>query len=173
MLNAKKLLGVIAAATLVAVGAAVLFPQYVQGAPQVPPSAPVTIVNTVANPVPVAGTMKVAGEVLAQQSGTWSVEVSNFPEPSEVTPIRGGGQSDFMASGASHSYGLKTVASGISIQFSNGARDVIFRNGGQIVARFPGPSTVNLALSRPLEFDAIECGGSGGVCDVGWIGNLP
>lgn len=52
-------------------------------APQVPPSAPVTVVNTPANPVPVtgslgvSGTVSVSGTVPVTQSGTWSVEVAD------------------------------------------------------------------------------------------------
>jgi len=43
-----------------------------------PPSAPVTVVNTTANPVPVAGVVNVSGTptVNAQQSGSWNVGIS-------------------------------------------------------------------------------------------------
>jgi hypothetical protein len=52
------------------------------GAPQVPPSAPVTVVNTPANPVPVtgslgvSGTVSISGTVPVTQSGTWNVGVA-------------------------------------------------------------------------------------------------
>ena len=42
-------------------------------APRVPPSAPVTVVNTAANPVPVTGTVGLTGPVPVLQSGTWTV----------------------------------------------------------------------------------------------------
>jgi hypothetical protein len=49
------------------------------GASQDPPSAPVTVVNTPANPVPVRlqGTGTISGSVNAVQSGSWSVGVTN------------------------------------------------------------------------------------------------
>ena len=40
---------------------------------QVPPSAPVTVVNTADNPVPVSGTVGLSGPVPVLQSGTWTV----------------------------------------------------------------------------------------------------
>jgi len=46
--------------------------------PTAPLSAPVTVVNTTANPVPVAGVVSVSGTstVNAQQSGSWNVGIS-------------------------------------------------------------------------------------------------
>jgi hypothetical protein len=47
-------------------------PAFAQG-PRETPSAPVTVVNSAANPVRVAGSVGVAGAVQAQQSGAWTV----------------------------------------------------------------------------------------------------
>jgi hypothetical protein len=47
-------------------------PAFAQG-PREPPSAPVTVVNTAANPVRVTGSVGVAGAVEARQSGAWTV----------------------------------------------------------------------------------------------------
>ena len=56
------------------------------GAPQVPPSAPVTVVNTPSNPVPVTGSTTVSGSVAASQSGTWTV---NVLDPGTANPFEG------------------------------------------------------------------------------------
>jgi hypothetical protein len=42
-------------------------------------SAPVTVVNTPANPVPVAGSTTVSGSVAATQSGAWNVGITGTP----------------------------------------------------------------------------------------------
>ncbi len=39
-------------------------------------SAPVTVVNTAANPVPVTGSTSVSGTIAATQSGTWNVGIA-------------------------------------------------------------------------------------------------
>ena len=51
---------------------------------------------------------------------------------------------------------------------------------GKFVAHFWGPasaagySIVDLALTRPIEFDQLVCDGSpGGWCNVGWVGAEP
>jgi hypothetical protein len=59
-----------------------LCPTLALAAPQNPPSAPVTVVNTPANPVPVTGSLGVSGAVSISgtvpvtQSGTWNVGVA-------------------------------------------------------------------------------------------------
>jgi hypothetical protein len=71
-------------------------------APQNPPSAPVTVVNTAANPVPVSGSITVTGtsnvnvtnasipvtgSVNASQSGTWNVGITGTPSVSISGPV--------------------------------------------------------------------------------------
>jgi hypothetical protein len=68
----------------IACAIAVLCPSLALGAPQTPPSAPVTVVNTAANPVPITGSTTVSGSVAATQSGTWAVQVVN----PATTPIQ-------------------------------------------------------------------------------------
>jgi len=59
----------------------ILGPTLASGAAQVPPSAPVTVVNTPSNPVPVtgsttvSGSVSISGTVPVTQSGTWNVGV--------------------------------------------------------------------------------------------------
>ena len=67
---------------LIAALVGLLFPALALGAPQNPPSAPVTVVNTEANPVPitgsttVSGAVSISGTVPVTQSGTWNVGVA-------------------------------------------------------------------------------------------------
>jgi hypothetical protein len=174
MYISQRFIGAVAIVTFV-LGAATLFPQLVRGAPQTPPSAPVTVVNTNANPVPVSGALSVGGTVAATQSGEWQVKVTNTPPA--VAPITAGGQSFFLNGGGSHSqFGDVVTASALSITFEGGAHDLILFYQGGIVARFPGfgNNAINLALARPISFDEVSCGGAAaGICDIGWIGNLP
>jgi hypothetical protein len=58
------------------VASAMLWPVVALGAPQVPPSAPVTVVNTPANPVPVTGSLGVSGSVTVNNSASSPVPVS-------------------------------------------------------------------------------------------------
>ncbi len=143
------------------------------------PSAPVQVMNGTSNPVPVTGTVNVnvtnppttqtvSGTVSAAQSGVWSVEVS------PLTPITGGGQKSSVSAGDSIEFGRILEVTALSITFTGGASDVLFWNEQVIVGRFNADaSPINLALSRPIAFDQITCGGSGGVCRVGYIGNIP
>lgn len=65
------------------------------GAPQSPPSAPVTVVNTTANPVPitapqgipVTGNVAVSGSINATQSGTWNVGITGTPKVTIDGPV--------------------------------------------------------------------------------------
>ena len=70
----------------IACALAVLCPTLALGAPQAPPSAPVTVVNTTANPVPITGSTTVSGTIAATQSGTWTVQVVN-PNAAPVQTI--------------------------------------------------------------------------------------
>jgi hypothetical protein len=65
----------------VATGVMLLLPMVAHGAPQTPPSAPVTVVNTTANPIPVTGTVNV-GNLGAT---TLPVSVTNFPATQQVS----------------------------------------------------------------------------------------
>jgi len=65
------------------------------GAAQTPPSGPVTVVNTPANPVPitapqgipVTGNVAVSGSINASQSGTWNVGITGTPKVSIDGPV--------------------------------------------------------------------------------------
>lgn len=58
------------------VASAMLWPVVALGAPQNPPSAPVTVVNTPANPVPVTGSLGVSGSVTVNNSASSPIPVS-------------------------------------------------------------------------------------------------
>src|SRR6476661_4486282 len=58
------------------VASAMLWPVVALGAPQNPPSAPVTVVNTPANPVPVTGSLGVSGSVAVNNSASSPVPVT-------------------------------------------------------------------------------------------------
>ena len=67
---------------IVAIALAVSSPVSAQGGPQTPPSAPVTVVNTTANPVPVSG-----GVTLSNNSATTPVFVQSVGQPVQ-TPFQ-------------------------------------------------------------------------------------
>ena len=87
----KSKWAVVAAAGVLSVSAVV---QAAAG-PQNPPSAPVTVVNTTANPVPitapqglpVTGNVAVTGSINASQSGTWNVGITGTPTVSISGPV--------------------------------------------------------------------------------------
>jgi hypothetical protein len=112
-------------------------------------------------------TQTVSGTVKAEQSGAWSVEVA------PLTPITDGGQASTVLAGFDADYGVVVEATALVIQFTGNAHEVILYNGTKIVGRFPGPGSVNLALSRPIAFTKAQCSGTTGNCNIGWIGNLP
>jgi hypothetical protein len=108
----------------IAVAGALLWPVATLGAPQSPPSAPVTVVNQPANPVPVTGTLGVSG----------SVTVGNtYQNPVPVTGVVLSGEKTVLLS--DHFYTVdetdhhnSTVVGPIDIQDFKSIR-VVLRNG--------------------------------------------
>jgi len=80
---------------LAAIGMIIISP-LVEAASQAPPSAPVTVVNTPSNPVPVTGSTTVSGSVAATQSGAWNV---NVRDPGIANPFEGVCDGQFRESG--------------------------------------------------------------------------
>jgi hypothetical protein len=121
---------------------------------------PVRVMNTAAEPVPVS------------QQGTANVNVTNASlTVAAPTPVTGGGQRLQVDSGNTASVSPIT-ASALVIHFRNGATEIILIRNGAFAARFPGPGPLVLALTRPVAFDQVQCGGpDGGFCDLGWAGN--
>jgi hypothetical protein len=78
----NKLIAVAAVGVLAAIGS-MMTPHHAtaQTGPSSGPSgsAPVTVVNTAANPVPVTGSTNISGTVAATQSGTWNVSITGTP----------------------------------------------------------------------------------------------
>lgn len=124
----------------------------------------VRVVNTPADPVPV------------DQLGTADVNVTNgsldvsVPAPAAVT---GGGQRLQVIGGQTSQVGSPITASALVVQFRNDAGEITFLLDDGIVARFPAPGPLVLALSQPIRFDAVRCSGSPvtASCDVGWAGS--
>ncbi len=69
------------------VATAMLWPVVTLGAPQVPPSAPMTVVNTSNNPVPVTGSVGVTGGVTVNNPSSSPVPVSGVVVSGEVTEL--------------------------------------------------------------------------------------
>jgi hypothetical protein len=96
------------------VATTMLWPVVTLGAPQVPPSAPVTVVNTTANPVPVTG--NVSGSVTI--TGTPTVQVTGTVETQTAIPSaafsnsKGGVVSGPDPAGTSYAITSVTVANG-------------------------------------------------------------
>ncbi len=122
------------------------------------------------------------GNVKVHEQGTANVNVTNSSLPiAQPAPVASGGYfanipaADF----APVSVGTQT-ATALSIGMTAGVSTVIFRNGTiNIAAAFVGPAVhgsaaVNLGLTRPITFDAIECVGSpSDDCQVDWTGASP
>src|SRR5262245_3684212 len=72
---------------LTGVAALAFTPVIALGAPQTPPSAPVTVVNTTANPVPVNIQGGVSGLVQAIQNLQNSVDALQQPRPSDIVTL--------------------------------------------------------------------------------------
>jgi hypothetical protein len=140
--------------------------------------------------VDATGNMKVheqgTAKVLVQNStalpvheqGTANVNVTNGSlSVAPAAAITGGGYSQAIAAGSGPDlFSPLQVASALTIHMGPGVNGVTFYNNGSVVASFPGPhnfgrSDVELALTRPISFDEIVCGGSSDVCSVGWVGN--
>ena len=71
----------------IACAAALLFPTLALAAAQVPPSAPVTVVNTPANPVPVTGSTIVSGSVTVNNSSSSPVPVTGTVGVMSAAPL--------------------------------------------------------------------------------------
>jgi len=142
-------------------------------------AAPVTVVNTASNPVPVAGALEVAGGVIeAKQSGTWSVGLSDPVAVAKQAPITGGGGGNNIVAGDNINYGQTHEASGLMVWFTGGTTELILSSNGDTVARLRSSGTgatesVQMPLSRPVAFDSAACFGPAGRCNFSWIGNAP
>ena len=65
----------------------------------------------------------------------------------------------------------RLTASALVVQFRAGASEILLKNDGRIVARFPGPGPLTRALNQPVRFDAVDCNeADGSSCDLGWAG---
>src|SRR5262245_1516266 len=133
------------------------------------PFTNVIVGNDATNPVPV------------KQQGTANVNVTNSGIPvTPQAPISGGGQSFQAEGGHTAMLAATETASALMVTLTANAHEVDLTDGGEIVARFIGPSSVvgnrsyQLALSRPVSFDEIHCiGPDTETCGVSWIGNEP
>jgi hypothetical protein len=121
----------------------------------------VNVVNPTTSPVPV------------RQQGTTDVNVTNGSlAVNGPGPVTSGGQRLQAPAGTDVGLGASQTASAIVVQFRNGASELIFRSNNTIVARFPGPGPLVLALTQPIRFDELRCGGpDGSSCDLGWAGS--
>lgn len=123
-------------------------------------TANVNVTNPATSPVPVA------------PQGTPNVNVTGGLAAGPPAPVTSGGQRLQVDSGQTTPLGSTITASAIVVQFRNGVSEILFRRNGEIVARFPAPGPIMLALTQPISFDALQCGGpAGGSCDVGWAGS--
>jgi hypothetical protein len=143
-------------------------------------TANVNVTNPNSSPVPVApqGTQNVtvtnpnSSPVPVAPQGTQNVNVTNGSlAVGPPAPVPSGGQRLQVDAGQTTPIGSAITASALVIQFRNGATELLFRRNGEIAARFPGPGPIVLALTQPIRFDELQCGGPSGFCDVGWAGS--
>jgi hypothetical protein len=140
----------------------------------------VLVTNDAAHSVPVREqNLDANGNIKVHEQGTANVNVTNSSlSIAAQSPVTSGGQASELDSGENANYGTTITVSALSIWFSGGAHDLTLSNNGSIVARIPGPlgsvdAGVDLALTRPVSFDSARCGGTGGLCRFGWVGNSP
>ncbi|HEY5985374.1 MAG TPA: hypothetical protein VIV12_03170 [Streptosporangiaceae bacterium] len=120
------------------------------------------------------------GTANVHEQGTANVNVTNSSLPvAPATPITGGGKDVRVGEDTPAIYSSPQTASALSISLSSDVSSVIFSYQGVQVAAFLGPaengnSSINLALTRPIEFNTINCiTPSTGVCAVSWVGAEP
>jgi hypothetical protein len=141
---------------------------------------PVFVTNNDANPVPVEqqGTSDVRvtnASVPVQQQGTADVRVTNNSlTVAPQAPITGGGYGIGANAGNSTPV-VDNTATAISLTMSPGVTAAVIKWRGDEVAFFYGPAfggerSVVLALSRPIRIDELECKGTSGSCQLGWVG---
>lgn len=149
-------------------------------------TANVHVTNTTAMPVNAQNlNTDTSGNLKVAQQGTADVNVTNSSlSVTPQAPITGGG------SAVSGSTQLTTtsqiqlalpdateVASALQIHMSPEIGNITLLDGGNVVAAFYGPaanapSDIDLALTRPIQFDTAVCLSHGaGSCSLGWIGN--
>lgn len=116
-----------------------------------------------------------AHAVPVQQQGTANVNVTNGVSVTPGPAITGGGGVGNPGP-PGNSLGTTVTATALVIHLTSEILEVRLEYQGQVVAFFFGPahngsSDIQLALTRPIKFDTIGCGGSiTGTCSVGWIG---
>lgn len=147
--------------------------------------ANVFVTNDAAHPVPVRDqNVDAGGNLKVHEQGTADVNVTNTSLPVAEPVITDGGGA-WSSGGGEPSTPFPTVsATALSIHMTTGAGGVQFLYQGHVVAHFlgpsailPGQSDIDLALTRPIEFDQLVCFGSlagpGGSCAVSWVGAKP
>jgi hypothetical protein len=141
----------------------------------------VFVTNDTSHAVPVRDQNTDAnGDIKVHEQGTANVNVTNSSlSVAPATPVTGGGKDVRVGQDTPALYSSFQTASALSIAMSSDVSSVIFTDQGIQVAAFLGPaengnSSINLALTRPIEFNAINCiTPSTGVCAVSWVGAEP
>jgi hypothetical protein len=143
------------------------------------PIASVFVTNDASTPVPVREqNLDANRNIKVHEQGTADVNVTNSSLPmAPPQPITGGGGSVTLATCPDDHFPGTITASAFRISWSSSIDGVILRRGNSVVATFVGPvagdeSPVDLALTRPVEFDRISCFGTGGI-SLSWVGNNP
>ncbi len=132
----------------------------------------------------IVGPLDESGNVKVHEAGTANVNVTNGSLSVVQTPVTGGGNFLSVTVGPGQNVGSRT-ASSLGVGFQGGAvLAELFYQGSEVATVFGavasstgGPETVQVALSRPIKFDHISCGGSGSGassrCLVTWVGAQP
>src|SRR5262245_60158704 len=117
------------------------------------------------------------GNIKVHEQGTAKVHVAN-ERLSVVTPsISADGGERGGDCSTSFDFDYPQTATALSIHMDSGVQAINFKSGPYYPAPFLGPASdgnasIELALTRPVEFDRIECVGTGSY-SVSWIGNVP
>jgi hypothetical protein len=124
------------------------------------------------------------GNIKVHEQGTANVNVTNTNlSIGQPAPVTGGVTQTpvvIVSPATDTLFATLQTATGLSITMPVGTTDIAFFDGPNEVAGFLGPgvggsSVINIALTRPIAFDRVDCnaGPSGPSCFFTWTGATP
>jgi hypothetical protein len=139
----------------------------------------VFVTNDAAHPVPVhANNTDANGNLKVHEQGTASVQ--GTVNVNQVPVTSGSNFAIIHCSGEGSQESHSGVATALTIHMQSGIEGMQLRNSGNLILDLEGPgggglANVNLPLTRPIQFDTIECisFSADNRLIVGWIGNNP
>jgi len=140
----------------------------------------VFVTNDSSHPVPVREQNTDAnGNIKVHEQGTANVNVTNSSVPVSEPAVTSGATAVGLFGSSDHVFASPQIVTALAIHLTAGIDAIKLRFQGLETAYFIGPldggnADIVLALTRPLEFDEVDClGSTTDRCDVGTVGALP